>query len=405
MAGKLTARTVATAKAGRHGDGQGLYLIVAPSGARKWVFRFTFAGRVSETGLGGADVVSLAEARQLAFEARKLVASGVNPVAASRAIKGKPTFGDLAAAIIEGKTGQWRNAKHVAQWRMTLLGGGKAGTPDYCAAIRGRPVDEIDTQAVLAVLQPVWQSKPETATRIRGRIEAILDGARALGHIPANEPNPARWRGHLDKLLARPAKLTRGHHAAMPYNDAPAFIGALRQRSGFAAMALEFTILTAARTGESLGARWDEIDFTLKLWTIPASRMKANRPHRVPLSSRAMAIIELLAEVKSGLFVFPGAKPNQPLSGMAMQMVLRRMGIEGATVHGFRSAFRDWAGDATRFQRELAEAALAHAVGNAVEQSYRRGDALVKRRALMDAWASFCEPRVTGDNIIPLRKA
>lgn len=390
--GKLTARAAATTKPGRFGDGAGLYLIVAPSGARKWVYRFTWRGKVTEMGLGSADVVSLADARGLRDEARRVLASGCNPIEArreqERAETGKPTFGAMADAFIDNKGAEWRNAKHRAQWAMTLR--------EYCAAIRSRPVDEIDTEAVLSVLQPLWLEKPETASRLRGRIEAVLDAARARGHIPRNEANPARWRGHLDKLLAKRPKLSRGHHAAMPYAELPGFVASLRERDALAAMALEFCILTATRTGEALGARWSEIDMAGKVWTVPAERTKPGRPHRIPLSGRAMAILEKLAEGKTGEFVFPGQRAGKPLSNMAMEMVLRRMKIEGVTVHGFRSAFRDWAGNETHFPREVAEAALSHVIGDKAEQAYRRGDALEKRRALMEDWANYIEPKEAG---------
>ncbi|WP_036284057.1 site-specific integrase [Methylocystis sp. ATCC 49242] len=397
--GKLTARSAATTKPGTHGDGAGLYLVVSPSGGRKWVYRFTWQGKIRMMGLGSADVVSLAEARGLRDEARRLLASGSNPIEArreqERAEAGKPTFGAMADAFIDNKGAEWRNAKHRAQWTMTLR--------EYCGAIRSRPVDEIDTEAVLSVLQPLWLEKPETASRLRGRIEAVLDAARARGHIPRNEANPARWRGHLDKLLPKRQKLTRGHHAAMPYAEVPGFVASLRERDALAAMALEFCILTATRTGEVLGARWSEIDMAGKVWTVPAERTKPGRPHRIPLAGRAMSILEKLAEGKTAEFVFPGQRAGKPLSNMAMEMVLRRMKIEGVTVHGFRSAFRDWAGNETRFPREVAEAALSHVIGDKAEQAYRRGDALEKRRALMDAWASYCEPPAS--NVIKMRKS
>jgi integrase len=388
MAGKekLSARAAATTKPGRYCDGHGLWLAVSPSGARKWVFRFTFDGRVTEMGLGNA-AVSLATARDKAAEARKLVASGINPIEARRKAERiaaqKPTFGQCADALLEAKSSEWRNEKHRAQWRMTLA--------EYAKPLRAIPVDEVDTEAVLGVLQPIWQDKPETASRFRGRIEAVLDAARAKGHIARNEANPARWRGHLDKLLPKRRKLTRGHHAAMPFDDVPEFIGRLRDREAMAALALEFLVLTATRSGEVLGARWAEFDLVAKVWAIPAGRMKAGREHRVPLSGRAMAILENLAEGRIGEFVFPGQRPDQPLSCMAMEMVLRRMKVEGVTVHGFRSTFRDWCGEVTSFPREIAEAALAHVAGDATERAYRRGDALEKRRTLMEAWAAFCE--------------
>jgi integrase len=400
MAGKekMTARAVAAAKPGRYCDGRGLWLVVAPSGARKWVFRFTYRGRVTEMGLGNA-AVSLAQARDRAAEARKLVAAGVNPIEArreaGRIAAGRPTFGRCADALLAAKASEWRNEKHRAQWAMTLA--------EYAKPLRALPVDEIDTEAVLGVLQPLWQARPETASRLRGRIEAVLDAARAKGYISKNEANPARWRGHLDKLLPKRQKLTRGHHAAMAFDDVPDFISKLRERETTAAMALEFLILTAARSGEVLGARWAEFDLEGKAWTVPAARMKAGREHRVPFSSRALVILDRLAVAKSSDFVFPGQQQGKPLSGMSMEMVLRRMKIEGVTVHGFRSAFRDWCGESTSFPRELAEAALAHVSGDATERAYRRGDALEKRRALMTAWANHCGSKPCS-NVIPLSK-
>jgi len=395
--GKLTARAAATTKPGRYGDGAGLYLVVSESGARKWVFRFSFAGKVTEMGLGSADSVTLAEAREKALEARRTVAAGRNPIEARRtaisAVTTKPTFGAVADALIAAKESEWRNDKHRAQWRMTL--------ETYAAPLRPRPVDEIDTEAVLGVLKPIWQEKPETASRLRGRIEAVLDAAKAQG-LRSGE-NPAAWRGHLSHLLPKRGVLKRGHHAAMDYGAVPAFLAQLRERDATAALALEFCILTATRSSETLGTRWSEIDMAARVWTVPAARMKAARAHRIPLPDRAMDILEKLFEARSGDFVFPGQRADKPLSNMAMEMVLRRMKLEDVTVHGFRSAFRDWAGNETSFPREIAEAALAHVIGDKAEQAYRRGDALEKRRALMAAWASHCEAASTG-NVVALRK-
>lgn len=395
---RLSARAAATiSRPGRHADGGGLYLFVSKNGEslrRRWIFRYPWQGRVREMGLGSPQTVSLARARELSDAARRELGEGRDPIAsreaAREAIARKPTFGECADALIKAKSGEWRNAKHTAQWEMTLS--------KYAGPLRSLPVDEIGTEAVLSVLQPIWAKRPETAARLRGRIEAVLDAARARGHIAPNDANPARWRGHLDKLLAKRKHLSRGHHAAMPYSDVPAFVGALRERASIAAMALEFCILTAARSGEVFGAQWTEIDTTQALWTIPAPRMKGARAHRVPLCGRALGILgELYAkrEVEGG-FVFPGRRAGKPLSNMAMQMLLRRMDMEGVTVHGFRSAFRDWAGNETHFQREVAEAALAHVVGDKAEHAYRRSDALEKRRALMDAWAAYVEPNAKG---------
>ncbi len=396
--GRLTARAAASTKPGRYGDGDGLWLVVSPTGARKWVYRFTWLGKVTEMGLGPAGAVPLAEARRLRDEARRTLASGANPIEARRDAKvrarfTKPTFGEIADVLIEAKGAEWRNEKHKAQWVMTLR--------DYCATLRAKPVDEIDTEAVLGVLKPIWLEKPETASRLRGRIEAVLDAAKAQGHRAGE--NPAAWRGHLAHLLPKRGKLTRGHHAAMPYDDVPAFIAKLRERDAIAAMALELCILTATRTNEVLGARWSEIDFESKVWTVPAERTKPGRPHRIPLSDRALAILEKLAEAKTGKLVFPGQRKGKSLSSMAMEMVMRRMKVENATVHGFRSSFRDWAGNETHFRREIAEAALSHVIGDKAEQAYRRGDALEKRRVLMDAWAAHCEPK-TGSNVVALRR-
>jgi integrase len=315
--GRLTARKVQTAKPGTYLDGQGLRLIVGASGGRKWVFRFMRRGRSQEMGLGGAGL-SLAVARERAADARRLLAAGQNPIDAARLAKaGRPTFGQVADDFLSAKQSEWRNAKHRAQWEMTLQ--------RYCVALRSRPVDEIDTTAVLEVLKPLWASIPETASRIRGRIEVVLDAARARGLIGQHEANPARWRGHLDKLLPKRQKLTRGHHAAMPFADVPEFMARLRQRDAMAALALEFTILTAARTSEAIGARWDEIDLNQNIWTVPATRMKGGRAHRVALSRRALAILEKLNTARTGEHVFPGQRPGTPLSGMAMTMILRRI--------------------------------------------------------------------------------
>jgi integrase len=398
---KLTARSAAALSApGRYSDGGSLYLVIDGQGEavrRRWLFLFNWNGKRREMGLGSAAVTnrskgelatSLAEARQARDVAERLVRDSKDPIAARDLARqeqaGRPTFGEIADAFVEDKGPEWRNEKHKAQWTMTLTA--------YCEPIRKKPVDEIDTDAVLEVLRPIWQEKPETASRLRGRIEAVLDAARAKGHIPRNEANPARWRGHLDKLLAKRQKLTRGHHAAMDYAAVPAFIGQLRERAATAALALEFTILTATRSGEMRGAQWHELDLEKKVWVVPPTRMKAGREHRIPLCDRAVEIVKAMSEAKTGDFVFPGSDGKRQLSIMAMDMLLRRMKVD-ITVHGFRSAFRDWAGNETEFAREIAEAALSHVIGDKAEQAYRRGDALEKRRALMDAWAKYCEPK------------
>jgi integrase len=384
---RLNARRIATiTKPGRHADGGGLYLYVDASRAKRWRFVFRKDGRKREMGFGGLDTVSLGLARELAAEARKTVALGGDPILRrSTAKMTVPTFGKFADQFLETKNPGWRNAKHRYQWAMSL--------GQYAASLRAKPLDVINTEDVLEVLKPIWSTKSETASRIRGRIEQVLDAARAAGHRSGE--NPARWKGHLDQLLPRRRKLARGHHPAMPYGDVPAFMEALRKRTEGAAAALEFLILTATRTGETIYARWSEIDLEVRLWTIPKARMKANRDHRVPLSGRALAILEKAARRRCGTdgdeYVFPGQRRGRPLSNMVFAMLLRRAGVGHVTAHGFRSSFRDWAGDRTHFPREVAEAALAHAVGDETEVAYRRGDALEKRRRLMDAWSEFLE--------------
>ena len=381
MAGSLTARRVETAKPGKHSDGGNLYLIVSMTGARKWVLRFTWRGNAKEMGLGSAGSVTLADAREKAASARRKIAKGLNPIDERRRDGGIPTFGDMADDVRASLSMGFRNEKHKAQWKSTL--------ETYAAPLRAKPVDTIATDDVLAVLKPIWTTKAETASRVRGRIEKVLDAAKAKGFREGE--NPARWRGHLDHLLPRPSKLSRGHHAAMPYEEVAAFIAKLRERDATSALALELCILTAARSGEILGMRWSEVDFDNKIWTVPAARMKAGREHRVPLASRAVEMLRQLEKVNTGEFVFPGQARNKPLSNMAMEMVLRRMKIEDATVHGFRSSFRDWAGNVSSAPREVVETALAHVIGDKAEQAYRRRDALEKRRKLMDAWAAYCE--------------
>jgi integrase len=386
---KLSARTVdALTKAGRHSDGGGLYLSITPTGARRWVFLYRWQGKPTEMGLGSAAKghVSLARARELAGEARSLLATGISPLAAKREAQAAAvpamTFGDMADAYIEAMSPQWRNDKHRAQWSMTLT--------QYAAPLRAMDVGSVATDDVVEVLKPLWTTTPETAERLRGRIEAVLDSAKAKG-LRSGE-NPARWRGHLALILPKRQRLTRGHHAALPYRKMAGFMAQLRQHDSIGAKALEFCVLTAARSGEVLGASWDEVSPKEKIWIVPPERMKAAREHRIPLSPRAMAILRSLRAAKAGSFIFRGQKQDQPLSSMAMAMQLRRMGRGDITVHGFRSSFRDWVWEETDFPRELAEQALAHTLQNKAEAAYRRGDAIEKRRAMMEAWADFCEP-------------
>ena len=383
---------------GRHADGGGLYLSVGPGEARRWVFLFRWRGRLKEMGLGSFNAVTLAKARDKAAEARGQLAEGISPLEVKQAHKAIPTFGELADEFIQAKQTEWVNDKHKAQWTTTL--------ETYAASLRPIRVDRIETAEVLAALKEVWTEKPETGARVRGRIERVLDAAKAKGFRSGE--NPARWRGHLDHLLPKRQKLTRGHHAALPFGEVADFVARLREREGMAALALEFVILTAGRSGEVRGATWGEIDLKAKVWTVPAERMKAQREHRVPLSARGLEILTELKPLATGgpdCLVFPGTN-GKALSDAAFSALLMRMGVERGSVtpHGFRSSFRDWAGESSTFPREVAEAALAHTVGNATELAYRRGDALEKRRKLMDAWARFCEPKEAGLNVARLER-
>lgn len=380
-------------KPGRHSDGGGLYLFIDQHGRRRWIFMYVRDGKRTELGLGGGRDLSLANARAEAAKLREILATGGDPKAERAKDDRIPTFGECADAYVEAMKPSWRNAKHAAQWTMTLT--------KYAKPMRGKPVNAIGTQDVLDVLQGLWKRTPETAERLRGRIENVLDAAKAKGHRSGE--NPARWRGHLDQLLPKRQRLSRGHHAALPYDAMPDFMADLRGRSAVAARALEFTILTAARSGEVLGAQWDEIDTEKKVWTIPAERMKAGREHRVPLSPRAMEIVEAMAKLGTESYLFPGPKKGKPLSSMAMAMLLRRMKAE-ITVHGFRSTFRDWASETTGFPHEVCEMALAHTIGNKAEAAYRRGDLFDKRRKLMEAWAGYCAKKA-GAKVVPLHKA
>lgn len=383
VSGNLSARGVATAAPGRHEDGDGLRLVVSPSGAKRWVFRYSRHGRRREMGLGSYPEIGLAEARELRARAALALHAGRDPIddreAERRANAAGRTFGEVADAFLAVKEAEWRNLKHRDQWRQSLAA--------HAAPLRPRLVSELSTSDIIAVLTPIQGRAPETASRVRGRIEAVLDYAGAHG-LRAGD-NPARWKGHLEHLLPKRQRLAQGHHAALPYEQVPSFMARLRGVETVAARALEFAILTAARSGEVYGARCAEVDVATALWTIPAHRMKSGRPHRVPLSPRAVEIVETMGKFRISDFVFPGQRYGKPLSHVSLSKVLDRLDVD-ATPHGFRSAFRDWAGDMTDFPREVAEAALAHVVGDAAEQAYRRGDALAKRTALMEEWATFC---------------
>ena len=387
---KLTARQVDAYKhAGRYGDGGGLYLRVTKTGSKRWVLRYTPAAgaKSREMGLGSANkqAVSLARARELAQEARNAILEGKDPIAArNRATvqsDDTPNFGTFADEFVAVQAQSFRNAKHIAQWKMTLT--------NYAAPLRPKDLNEITTDDVLSILRPIWQTKNETASRLRGRIEKVLDAAKAKG-MRSGE-NPARWRGHLELLLPKRQKLQRGHHKALDYEQIPQFFADLHERSGMATLALEFLILAACRSGEVRQLKWTELDLDLKVWCIPAEKMKASRSHRIPLTSRMLEIINLVRPWSNDdVFVFPSRRKNHALSDTGLSNILKRMELTEVTVHGFRSSFRDWVGDETDFPREVAEAALAHVVGSETERAYRRKDAFEKRITLMNAWQDFC---------------
>lgn len=398
---RLTAKQVAGAGPGSHADGGGLTLEADDQGRRRWQWRYRRGDKRRAMGLGSAHEVSLAEARAERDRWRKVLREGIDPIDARAAlireeipIAGR-TFGDAADDYLTAHEKSWRNAKHVAQWKMTLR--------EYAAPIRNKGVAEISTEDVLAVLSPLWADKRETASRLRGRIETVLDAERARGHIPPTVANPARWKGHLDKLLAARTRRERGHYAAMPWREVPAAVAALRGLESVSARALEFQILTAARSGEVRLATIGEFDLDAALWIVPADRMKAGRVHAVPLAARAVEIVREVRETfPSAPFVFPGRDFKRPLSDMTLTAFLRRRNPV-YTAHGFRSSFRDWVWEATNFPRDLAEAALAHVLGDATEAAYRRGDALNRRRELMRAWAQFIGGDL-GEQVVPLRR-
>ena len=410
----LTALKVSKAKPGRYGDGNGLYLFVRSVEARFWVFRYTRAGKMREMGLGraGADeaAVKLTDARDRAVELFKLVRAGIDPLdqrgaeakaaaaEAQRAAVRGITFRTVAERYLDAHEKTWRNPKHRMQWRNTLETYAHPHFGDL-------PIADVGTEHVLAALEPIWRTKPETATRVRGRVESVLDYATAREWRTGE--NPARWRGHLANLLPARGKVAPvEHHAALPWAEIGAFLPALKAQAGVSAWALQFLILTAARSGEVLGARWGEIDLAAKVWTVPAFRMKAGREHRVPLSEAALAVLTEMAQLRTTdsdeAFVFPGAAKDRPLSIMAMTMVLRRMKRGDLTVHGFRSTFRDWVGEATGTPREVAEAALAHALADKTEAAYARGDLFAKRQRLMDDWARFCAAPAASADVTPI---
>lgn len=378
--GKLTKKLVENLGPGRHGDGSGLYLVVDPSGARRWIVRVTVKGQKNKEGgplrtdfgLGGADVVTLNQARDRALEYRRMAKAGLNP--RFNAKREVPTFEELARQVHIDRLPTWKNAKHGDQWLNTLR--------DYAFPKIGRmPVDSIGQPEVLMCLSPVWTEKHETARRLAQRIKTVLDVARSRGFREGENPVTAVKEANvLPKVRVKVA-----HHDAMPWRDVPAFYAELEKRTATAAKALQFTILTACRTSEVLDAKWDEIDVDARLWTIPAERMKGGVPHRVPLTDEMLRILEPMKAMASE-YVFEGQKRHRPLSNMSMLMLLRRMGRDGYTVHGFRSTFRDWTAEETKVPREVAEAALAHQVGSDVERAYARSDLLELRKGLMGDW-------------------
>lgn len=369
---------------GRYSDGGGLYIQVRDPEHRSWLFRYTRHGKAHWMGLGPLRDVTLAEAREAARECRRRLLQGVDPISHRRIESAAGmTFREVAVAYIAAHEPTWRNPVHRAQWRSTL--------ESYVYPVFGdNPVASVEVGDITRVLEPIWFAKPETASRIRGRIESILDYATARGWRTGD--NPGRWKGHLANLLPNRRKVARvEHHAALPFTQLPAFMAALTAQPGIAAQALAFTILTAARTGEVIGATWSEVDLEAAVWAVPGKRMKAGRDHRVPLSPPALAILRDMAQAGTAptAFVFRGGKRDKPLSNMAMSAVLRRMGREGVTVHGMRSALRDWTAETTNYPREVAEMALAHTIRDGVEAAYRRGDLYKKRAEMMAEWARF----------------
>jgi integrase len=402
---KLTAKAVEAKKTpGYYGDGAGLYLQVSRSGSKSWLFRFMLNGRAREMGLGSVLAVSLEEARAKARDCRALLDQQIDPIEAkdtafrARALEKarEQTFDQCAAAYIAAHKAGWKNAKHAQQWQNTLS--------TYASPVFGSlPVQDVDDTHVYKVLQSLWTTKTETATRLRSRIELVLDWATARKYRSGE--NPARWRGHLDKLLPKRSKVQKvRNHPALPYVELSAFMEALRMRNGTAPKALEFIILTGARESEVTNARWQEIDLEARVWLVPGDRMKSARDHRVPLSDAAVRLLKAMSEERQSDYVFPGWKATKAITGAACLKVLRDMERPDLTVHGFRSTFRDWAAEQTNYPREVAEAALAHVVADKVEAAYRRGDLFEKRRRMMSDWAKYCATKAKAATVTPIRK-
>jgi integrase len=397
---------------GRYGDGRNLYLQVRTSArdtlgeavTKSWVFRYGRFGKDIWMGLGPYPDVSLAEARELATRERKKLIQGIDPLtdkrarqrAARSAYDDMLSFAECADRYVDSQAAGWSNPKHIEQWRNTLK---KLAGP----IIGHLSVDEIDTALVMRCIEPLWTTRTETASRLRGRIEAVLDWAAVRGYRKGD--NPARWRGHLDKLLPRPSQVVRvKHHPALPYTEAGAFMQELRTDTGVASRALEVTILTAARTNEIIGAKWSEFDLDLKTWVVPAERMKSKREHRVPLSDAAVAALKGV-KGRSKRYVFPGHKRGSHLSNTAMLQVLKRLGRTGITVHGFRSTFRDWCAESTNYPADVAEMALAHTLRDKTEAAYRRGDLFEKRARLMADWARYCSKPTESATVVAIRQS
>jgi integrase len=401
---RLTDRRIAAAKErGYYADGGNLYLQVSKYGTKSWVFRYAVVGKTRDMGLGGFPQITLKLARELAREQREHLLRGDDPIDVRQgkrdrlraAAAKRKTFAECADDYISAHADAWRNDKHRKQWKVTL--------ETYAFPVMGKlPVDAIDLPHILRVLEPIWREKPETASRLRGRIERILSWATVRKYRKGE--NPARWSGHLSEMLPAKTKVRKPkHHAALPFAEMSDFMAVLRRTDGISARALEFTILTAARTGEVITSRWDEIDFDEAVWSVPAARMKSNRPHRVPLSKRAIELLRAMPRDSSG-YIFPGSIAGKPISNTAMLKLLTDM-RSGLTVHGFRSAFSDWARERTAYPRDVIEMCLAHTIKDKSEAAYRRGDALEKRRRLMESWSQYCDSPATGATVTTLRRA
>lgn len=403
---RLSALAVTRARSsGMYPDGGGLYLLIGKTGAKSWIYRFMLAGKAREMGLGPFPQTSLSEARGSAMQCRKLRREGIDPIEWRKATKARAkldaaksiTFKQCAEAYFQAHKAGWRNPKHAGQWKNTL--------ETYAESVFGSlPVQSVDIGLVMKVLEPMWNAKTETASRVRGRIEAVLDWATVRGYRQGD--NPARWRGHLENLLPKRSKVQKvKHHPALPYQEVGTFIAFLRTQEGTVARALEFAILTAARTSEVTGATRAELNPNATVWIIPENRIKGEKEHRVPLSAPASTIVKAVLTVSQSEFIFPGSKARKPLSNNSMLALLARMSYGHITVHGFRSTFRDWAAEQTNFPREVAEMALAHVVEDRVEGAYRRGDLFEKRRRLMDAWAKYCSTVAGRGEVVQIRRA